>query len=345
MNNGIGIAGLAQVRIMAEKALNSTGWGDEVELAEAIAHAVNNGAKILSNSWGSPFDSNLIHDAIRYAYANGVLIVAAAGNDNTNTPSYPAAYPEVISVAATDEFDSKAGFSNWGNWIELSAPGVDIYSTMPTYHVTLNDYPYYENMNYDYLSGTSMACPQVAGVAALVWSMFPNVTRDWVREQLRSSADNLGSQLYYGYGRVNARKAVEQAPAAHDVALYNYEAPSHVQPGDDVLFNVTVLNFGLSPESAVDVQLLVDNVQTDSATIPYLPSGASSNVTLEWKPQTVGTYNVTFYVVPVPNETSLANNAVSLQVDVHFMVSTDPSSGAVGTTVTVNGWISHPTPK
>jgi thermitase len=335
MNNGIGVAGLAQVKIMAEKALNSTGWGDEVDVANAITDAVNKGAKILSNSWGSPSDSGLIHDAIQYAYANGVLIVAAAGNSNTNAPFYPAAYSEVVSVAATNEYDSKADFSNWGNWIELSAPGVDIYSTMPTYHVTLNDEGYASN--YAYMSGTSMACPQVSGVAALVWSKFPNSTRDWVREQMRSTADNLGSKVYFGYGRVNARKAVEQAPAAHDVALYSYEAPSHIQPGDDVFFNVTVLNFGLNPESVVIVRLLVNSSSTDFATIAYLPSGSSSNVTLEWRPQASGTYNVTFYAVPVPNETDLANNIVSPSIDVYFMVSLDPSSGPIGTTVTVNG--------
>ena len=337
MNNGIGVAGLAQVRIMAEKALNSTGWGDEVDLANAIADAVDKGAKILSNSWGSDSDSILIHDAIQYAYANGVLIVAAAGNSNVDAPFYPAAYPEVVSVAATDQFDSKADFSNWGNWIELSAPGVDIYSTTPTYAVTLNGYPYYLSKNYDYLSGTSVACPQVAGVAALVWSRFPNTSRNWVREQLRSTADNVGSSLYYGYGRVNARKAVEQAPSQHDVALYAYEVPNHIQPGDDVLFDVTVLNFGLSDESNVGVQLLVDGLQNDSAVVYSLPSGSYSKVALSWRPQTAQTYNVTFYVVPVLGETNTANNVVSLMIDVYFPVTVNPTGGPVGTLVTVNG--------
>ena len=335
MNNGLGIAGIAQVKIMAEKALNATGWGNEVDLANAITDAVSKGAKILSNSWGSSSDSELIHDAIEYAYSQGVLIIAAAGNDDTNMPFYPAAYPEVISVAATDQFDSKASFSNWGNWIELAAPGVDIYSTMPTYHVTLNDEGFASN--YDYLSGTSVACPQVAGVAALVWSEFPNASRDWVREQLRSTADNVGSSLYFGSGRVNAQEAVEQGPAQHDVAIYTYEAPTHVQPGDDVLFNVSVLNFGLSDESNLSVELLVNGMETDYATIPYLLSGSSSNVVLEWIPPAAETYNVTFYVLPVSGETDIANNVVSLTIDVYFPVTVTPNGGPVGTTVTVNG--------
>jgi thermitase len=335
MNNGIGVAGLAQVKIMAEKALNSTGWGDEVDLANAITDAVTKGARILSNSWGGDSESELIHDAIRYAYNQGVLVVAAAGNSIQSTLFYPAAYSEVISVAATDEFDSKAYFSNWGDWIELSAPGVDIYSTMPTYHVTLNDEGYASN--YDYMSGTSMACPQVAGVAALVWSSFPNASRDWVREQLRSSADDMGFHPYFGYGRINARKAVEQAPSAHDVVLYSYETSRHVQPGDEVLFNVTVFNFGLSSESDVGVQLLVDSVQTDSVTVSSLPSGSYSDVTLAWRPLSARMYNITFYVVPVPGQTNAANNVFSLAIEAYFLVTVDPTSGPVGTTVTVNG--------
>jgi thermitase len=335
MNNGIGIAGIAQVRIMSEKALNATGWGNEVDLANAITDAVGRGAKILSNSWGSASDSELIHDAIRYAYSQNVLVIAAAGNNDTNTLFYPAAYPEVISVSATDQFDAKADFSNWGNWIELAAPGVDVYSTMPTYHVSLNDAGY--NSNYDFLSGTSMACPQVVGVAALIWSEFPNVSRDWVREQLRSSADNVGSFQYFGFGRVDAQKAVEQGPSMHDVAIYNYQAPARVQPGDDVLFNVSVLNFGLSDEFNLGVELLVNGVQTDFATIPSLPSGISSYVALDWKPAVAQTYNVTFYVAQVLGETNTANNVVSLTIDVFFPVTLNPDGGPIGTTVTVNG--------
>jgi len=216
INNGIGIAGLAQVHIMAEKALNATGWGDEVDLSKAIIHAVNQGAKILSNSWGSYSDSSLIHDAIGYAYNHTVLVVAAAGNDNSNAPMYPAAYPEVVSVAATDQFDFPASFSNWGDWIDISAPGVQVYSTMPTYHVTLNDYPYHKSMDYDYLSGTSMACPHVSAVAALIWSEFSSASRNWVRKQLMLSADDLGTpgfDMFYGWGRVNASNAILQGPS------------------------------------------------------------------------------------------------------------------------------------
>ncbi|HVP26533.1 MAG TPA: S8 family peptidase [Candidatus Bathyarchaeia archaeon] len=203
INNSIGIAGLAQVRIMAEKGLSRQGWGYDDELANAIIHAVNQGAKIISCSWGSSEESQLIHDAVKYATDAGALVIAAAGNSGTNTKHYPAAYPEVIAVAATDENDRLAPFSSYGDWIDIAAPGTSIYSTY-----LWNDYLS--------LSGTSMACPHVAGVAALEWSQFPEMANEQVRSQLMYTADDLGTpgfDVYYGYGRVDARKAVSLSAA------------------------------------------------------------------------------------------------------------------------------------
>jgi hypothetical protein len=126
------------------------------------------------------------------------LLVAAAGNEENDTKRYPAAYDEVIAVTATDQDDNPAWFSNFGDWVELAAPGVNIYSTI-------------RGPSYDYWSGTSFACPHVSGLAALLWSEFPNATRDWIRNRLRETADDLGNpgfDIYYGYGRINARKAI-----------------------------------------------------------------------------------------------------------------------------------------
>lgn len=340
LNNAIGVAGIAQVSIMAEKAFNSTGVGLETDLANAIIHAVLMGARILSNSWGSDSDSLLIHDAVQYAYANGVLVLAAAGNSNVNSKFYPAAYDEVVAVAATDQLDNEATFSNWGSWIAVSAPGVQVFSTMPTYHVTLNDPPYSKNLSYDYLSGTSMACPQAAGVAALIWSRFPNATRNWVRGQLSFTADDLGEpgfDLIYGSGRVNARKAVEQGPLQHDMFLFRYDAPTHVQPGDLVPFSVTVLNFGSNSESNVNMSLLVNGSTVDSTVVGYLASDSFANVNLLWNPLESRIYNVTLYVLPVAGETSVNDNVISVSVNVHFLVTLNPSRGPVGTGVTVTG--------
>lgn len=321
-----------------KKAINATGWGLETNLANAIIHAVNQGARILSNSWGSESDSILIHDAIQYAYGHGVLVLAAAGNSNTNVKHYPAAYDEVVAVAATNQFDEKATFSSWGSWIAVSAPGVLILSTMPTYHVTFNDEGY--SMNYDYASGTSMACPHAAGVAALIWSRYPNATANWVRGQLSFTADDLGDpgfDVVYGDGRINARRAVEQEPLQHDLFMFRYDGPRVIQPGDFVPFDITVLNFGSNTETNFDVSLIVDGNVVDSMTIPILLSGSFATVTFFWNPLESRTYNVTFYVSPVVGETVATNNAISAMISAQYMLTLNPARGPAGTGVTVTG--------
>ena len=310
LNNTIGIAGIANVSVMAEKGLDADGWGSEDDLANAIIHAVDQGADILSNSWGGYGESLLIHDAVQYAYNHSVLVIAAAGNIPRSYKSYPAAYDEVVAVTATDSDDSPARFTTFGDWVEVAAPGVNIYSTLP-------------GNSYGSESGTSMACPHAAGVAALIWSQFPNATRDWVRARLRYTADDLGDigfDEYYGYGRINARKAVEQAPPDHDLLIFNWEKPAYIQPGDLVSFNVTVLNFGINDEQDVTVQLNVDGNLTDSAIINYLPNGTSTTASLSWNPLVERTYNVTLFVVPVPEETEAENNIIMELISVRTVV-------------------------
>jgi thermitase len=311
-NNGVGIAGMAQVRIMAEKVLDSMGGGTVDWVASGIAHAVDQGANVISLSLGDTMDSELLHEAVRYAYDAGVLVVASAGNENSDVKMYPAAYDEVVAVAATDQADLKASFSEYGDWIELAAPGVYIYSTMPTYHVTLNDFGY--AMNYDYLSGTSMACPHVSGLAALTWSQYMNKTRDWLRLWLRYTADDLGDpgfDTYYGYGRINARRAMEQLPPAHELVLSGWTTPPYVPPGTTGTLNVTVINFGENDETNVVVQLLANDSLANSTSIGFLSSGVSYTTSLSWNPSAEGFYNVTVYVKPVAGETNLGNNVAS----------------------------------
>ena len=321
LNNSLGVAGLAQVKIMAEKCFDSWGYGYWDWIANGIIHAVDAGADIISMSFGWYAESKLLHDAIKYAYDSGVLLIAAAGNDYTTMKLYPAGYDEVIAVAATDWYDNTAYFSNWGDWIELAAPGVDIYSTMPTYYVTMNDWGY--SMNYDYMSGTSMACPHVAGVAALIWSLHPNKTRDWVRLWLCYTADDLGApgfDIYYGCGRINARKAVEEPPPAHELIAYQWTTPPYVEPGDVGVVNVTVLNFGGNDESNVTVQLIANSTVVDTTLINTLTAGNVTIVSLLWNPTIEGLYNLTVYVVPVASETNFENNVLQKYIYAGFPV-------------------------
>jgi len=307
LNNSIGVAGLGNVRIMAEKGLDEYGFGTEDVLAKAIIHAVDQGANVISMSWGGTGNSKLIYDAIRYAYDKGVLLVAAAGNSGSSTRLYPAAYDEVIAVTATDRDDSMAWFSSFGDWVELAAPGVDIYSTVP--------------WGYASASGTSMAAPHVSGLAALVWSKFPNKTRDWVRMWLRYTALDLGSlgfDVNYGYGRIDARKAIEQAPPELDLIVSSGKAPHFVEPGSKAGINATVLNFGARSQNDTLVQLFANSSLVDSTLINFIPSGGSSHVSLNWSPIVEGRYNITVYVVPSAGETVIENNRLQISISVGF---------------------------
>lgn len=159
---------LAKIRIMPLKFLGGDGSGSTSDAIQAIYYAVNNGANVINNSWGGASYSQSLHDALNFAYQNHVVIVSAAGNyasNNDGVPLYPANYPvpSNISVAATNDFDSLASFSNFGkNSVHMSAPGVAIWSTVPG--------------GTRYMSGTSMAAPFVAGLAALAVREAPGLT-------------------------------------------------------------------------------------------------------------------------------------------------------------------------
>jgi len=209
-NNGIGIIGVApQARIMVLKGLGDGGSGYTSDLAASIVYAVDNGADVLSCSWGSAGTSQTLIDAFDYAQANGVVNVAAAGNNNSDAVNYsPANIETVIAVAATDAADAKAGFSNYGTLIDVAAPGVDILSLRAD--GTSMGSPV--NAAYTRANGTSMACPHAAGVCALIMANTPGIAPETVRAILRATADDIGDpgvDIYSGYGRVNARRAVE----------------------------------------------------------------------------------------------------------------------------------------
>jgi hypothetical protein len=302
INNAVGIAGMAQVRIMAEKSLDATGSGNEADLAKAIIHATEQNANIISMSWGGNFNNTLINDAIKFAYNSGVLLVASAGNDRSDVKSYPAAYDEVIAVAATDQQDRPAFFTNFGEWIELAAPGVQIVSTI------LHD-------GYGNMSGTSMACPHVSGLAALVWSRFPTMTRDQVRYHLRYTADDLGDtgfDVVYGYGRINATQAISRFVPQHEVLISNLVNPPYVELNTTGVFKPTILNYGAANESNLTVRLLANDTIVSSDVINFLSSGSTATVEITWSPQSTGLYNITIQVLPVPGESMLANNQVSV---------------------------------
>jgi thermitase len=201
-NNATGVAGVDfNASLVICKALRGgAGVGLTSDVANCINWAHTHGAKVISMSLGGG-DSTTLQQAVRNAWENGratgSVLVAAAGNDGDSTVSYPAGYAEVVSVAATDDNDAKASFSNTNADVEVAAPGVDVLSTIP-------------GGQYATLSGTSMATPHASGVAGVLWQLFPTDTASGIRSRLDAAVDDLGPagrDQSFGFGRVNLCKA------------------------------------------------------------------------------------------------------------------------------------------
>jgi len=199
--NNRGVVGVnrnGQVKLHIVKVFgNNGGWTRTSNLVRAVEECAAAGANVVNMSLGSSGSSRFERDAMTRIYNQGVLLVASAGNDGNGSYNYPASYPSVMSVAAVDSSNRKAGFSQFNDQVDIAAPGVGVLSTVP-------------GGRYAEFSGTSMASPHVAGVAALVWSRFPTKTAQEIRRALESTAQDLGSRGrddIFGHGLVRADRA------------------------------------------------------------------------------------------------------------------------------------------
>jgi len=213
-DNGKGVGGTGfNCKIMPLKIFpNATASAS----ANAMIYAADHGAKVISMSYISYGESITEKNAVNYAWNKGLVLLAGAGNDNTDTLGYPNAYPNVISVGSTNTSDQKSGFSNWGaDHVDVAAPGEDIMSTLPG--------------GYGNATGTSMACPMAAGVVGLLWSVAaPGTTNTEIREALESTCDPVvGANNFVAFGRVNAFKAVKKLDAS---AVVIPSPPTSIDP-------------------------------------------------------------------------------------------------------------------
>ena len=209
-NNDVGIAGLCKTKILAIKGLpSSDDIYDPDEYYRALAYPIDKGADVINLSLGGGFDP-AEKDIIQDALDAGISVVAAMGNEflKGNPVEYPAGYPGVIAVGASDEMDRRASFSNTGKHITLVAPGEHILSTVPTYPSI-----FAETLNYDSWPGTSMATPFVAAAVALIKAKFPNLDPADIKKRLIKSVDRVPNQKTsfteeYGWGRLNIEAAL-----------------------------------------------------------------------------------------------------------------------------------------
>ncbi|MFP5502825.1 MAG: S8 family peptidase, partial [Candidatus Sericytochromatia bacterium] len=213
-NNGEGISGVADCKIMPIKVLGDNGSGTTDSVLEGIKYAVDHGAKVINMSLGTsdPSIDPVLHMGLEYAYKKGVVVVAAAGNDGGKVGS-PANDPYAIAVSSTSRFwlfEWRSFFSNRGDQIEVAAPGGGIWSLLPVGQSTLGAKQ--GRSMYGKLSGTSMAAPFVAGEAAMILAQHPNWTVEQVRNRIRQAVDDKGARgrdSNYGFGRINLAKALD----------------------------------------------------------------------------------------------------------------------------------------
>jgi thermitase len=195
--NGKGVAGgCYECGLLIAKVMGVRGFTTDSRIVEGIDWSVNQGADVVNLSLGGPGDSSVLRTAVNRAYGRGAVVVAAAGNDGTRVPNYPAAYSRAIAVSATSADGRLARFSSRGGWVDLAAPGTNILSTS-------------KSGGYDKWSGTSMSAPFVSGLAGLLASQ--GMSADAIRQRMQGSAKDLGPAGYdpfYGYGRIDADNAV-----------------------------------------------------------------------------------------------------------------------------------------
>lgn len=271
IDNNIGGAGVApNTKIMPVNVFE----GDLAytsDIIQGIHYAVEKGADIINLSLGSYSYSKAFNDAIQFAHKNGLVIVAAAGNEGVSQSYYPASYANVISVGSTTSKEVRSSFSNYGGHIDIVAPGSSIYSTLP-------------DGNYGTMSGTSMASPIVSGVVALVMAVEPALTNMEIENRLYTTADDLGNagkDTYYGNGRINARKAlkIEFLPAPYVLTVYDYSASISgttegyasiaIKAGTKVIASGTANQAGkftiAIPKQSAGIKLLVTSTNTTGA--------------------------------------------------------------------------------
>jgi thermitase len=196
-DNGKGVAGgCFDCELLIAKVMGRIGFTTDSRIVKGINWSANHGADIVNLSLGGSGDSSVLRTAVDRAYGRGALVVAAAGNEGTNVPQYPAAYSKVIAVSATTADGRLARFSSRGDWVDLAAPGTDILSTRMS-------------GGYDRMSGTSMSAPFVSGLAGLLASR--GMSADSIRQRMQTTAKDFGpagDDPQFGHGRIDADNAV-----------------------------------------------------------------------------------------------------------------------------------------
>ncbi|MBI5375383.1 MAG: S8 family serine peptidase [Candidatus Schekmanbacteria bacterium] len=312
-NNKEGVSGVSwNSSLMPLKVISASGEGTYSDTAEAIIYAADNKARVINLSLGGYGYSQLLNDAVDYAYSSNCVLIAAAGNEGTDEPLYPAAYPNVIGVAATDQSDKAWSLSNHGDYIKLSAPGVDIFSTN-------------EEQSYGSFNGTSLSSAIVSGTAALTLSKNINLSNVQVAEILSDSSMDLGEKGYddiYGSGRLDIEKAMTAASIeVHDVAIIQaIIEPAVINVGEQAYIVLTVKNLGNFIEKNLNVNISQNGKPLgEEKKIAQLNPNESITFKTEWIPDTSSQgafYKILCQVSQVESEQNISNNSRTIRSNI-----------------------------
>ena len=297
-DNSIGIAGiLTSAKIMALKFLDETGSGGIVDGMRAVIYAADNGAKVINNSWGSGARLQSLNDAIDYANEMGCVVVSAAGNSDVSQKLFPAGYDSSMAVAATTAQDKKADFSNYGDWITVSAPGKDILSlrakNTDMYAALGQPLVHIVDSNLYLANGTSMATPHVSGAAALLTSKNPG-HQGWVYGKvIAASTDNIDSKNpsyvgELGSGRINVQKLIAYDSTAlfvkTSIPLFSNSEFEFIGPNTttNIFISLATWNYSVSNVTVI-ISNLTDGISlsTSSIFVGTLPAAVTTNLSAD----------------------------------------------------------------
>jgi subtilisin family serine protease len=275
-DNAEGIAGMCWgCTIMPIKAMQASGVANYSDIAQGVLYAAQKGAEVINLSLGGYSYSSALHEAIQAAVNDyGVVVVGGAGNDGVDTPFYPAAYPEVLAVAGTDQSDVRASFSDYGTWVDVSAPAVDITTT-------------FLGGDYGAVSGTSYAAPLVSGLVGLIRSQQPTWSQALVTAQIIHTTNDIdplnpGYEGLLGSGRINAHAAVTTTPSpllSLEGVAVNGDPLGRPTPGESATLEITLQNDWLDAEDLTGELSTSDpyvTVITDTASYGDILAGGSA---------------------------------------------------------------------
>jgi type VII secretion-associated serine protease mycosin len=301
-DNSTGVAGVSwNARIMPVKVLDAEGSGSSADVAEGVIWAADHGARIINLSLGSGWPSLAVRDAVNYAHGRSALIIAAAGNEyqEGNPVGYPAAYADVLAVAATGDQDEHASYSSTGPYVDVAAPGGNTSSRNDTnrYHWIWSTYWRGEQgkpaQGFMRMSGTSQAAPHVSGLAALVWSVNPALSNDQVGDVIKATSVDLGPpgrDDFFGWGRIDAWAALDAAGSFSSTSqseVSSNEFATLAQPDKEAEFEpgVVLMKFRDGVERKAMQALLAERgltIKAEIATIGVLCLRVPVGSEAEW---------------------------------------------------------------